>query len=98
MTLNKSSPAVPNHVKGWLLDSYPSDSGKIVVWVITEEAKESSSQITFNHAFMFLANKMLLNRLVSRLFNNQNIYQRIRLVEMIEPIFYFISSLLGFVA
>jgi hypothetical protein len=35
MTLSKTSLAAPNCVKGWILDVYPSDPGKMAVWVIT---------------------------------------------------------------
>jgi hypothetical protein len=56
MTSSKSS-TTANSFKEWLLDVYLSEIGKVAVWVISEEGKESSLQATSNRAFMFLANK-----------------------------------------
>ena len=73
MTLNKSSPAVPSHVKGWLLDVYPSDPGKVAVWVITEDGKRIKFTDSFQPCIYVSGKQDDLERLVSRLFNNQNI-------------------------
>jgi DNA polymerase I len=73
MTLNKSSPTVPSRVKGWLLDVYPSDSGKVAVWLITENGERIKFTDSFQPCIYVSGKQDDLERLVSRLFNNQKI-------------------------
>jgi DNA polymerase I len=73
MTLNKSSPTVPSRVKGWLLDVYPSDSGKVAVWLITEKGERIKFTDSFQPCIYVSGKQDDLERLVSRLFNNQKI-------------------------
>ena len=39
MVLNNIKIVVPDHVKGWLLDVYPSSPGKTAVWIISEKGE-----------------------------------------------------------
>ena len=73
MTLNKSSTAAPNCVKGWLLDVYPSDLGKVAVWVITEKGERLEFTDTFQPCIYISGKQDDLERLISRLYNNQKI-------------------------
>ena len=73
MTSSKSSTAAPNCVKGWLLDVYPSDPGKIAVWVISEKGKRIKFTDTFQPCIYVSGKQDDLERLISRLFSNQKI-------------------------
>ena len=73
MTLSKTSPAAPNCVKGWILDVYPSDIGKVAVWVISETGERIRFTDKFQPCIYVSAKQDELERLVSRLYNNQKI-------------------------
>src|SRR5208283_5806832 len=73
MTSSKSSMAIPNCVKGWLLDVYPSDPGKVAVWVISEKGERIKFTDTFQPCIYVSGKQDDLERLISRLFNNQKI-------------------------
>ncbi len=73
MTSNKSSTAAPNCVKGWLLDVYPSDPGKVAVWVISEKGERIKFTDTFQSCIYVSGKQDDLERLISRLFRNQKI-------------------------
>ena len=73
MPLNKSNPSVPSSVKGWILDVYPSDYGKVSVWVISESGERIKFTDRFQPCIYVSGKQDDLERLASRLFNNQNI-------------------------
>jgi DNA polymerase elongation subunit (family B) len=73
MTSSKSSTAAHSCVRGWLLDVYPSDLGKIAVWVITEKGERIRFTDTFQPCIYVSGKQDDLERLLSRLFSNQKI-------------------------
>ncbi len=73
MTSSKSSTAAPNRVKGWLLDVYPSDPGKVAIWVISEKGERIKFTDTFQPCIYVSGKQDDLERLISRLFSNQKI-------------------------
>jgi DNA polymerase elongation subunit (family B) len=73
MASNKSNAAIPDRVKGWLLDVYPSDPGKIAVWVITEKGQRLRYTDNFHPCIYVSAEQDELEPLISRLYNNQKI-------------------------
>jgi DNA polymerase elongation subunit (family B) len=68
MTLNTKA---PDHVKGWILDAYPADEGEIAVWVISETGDRLRLTDKFQSKIYVSAKQEELERLISRLFNNQ---------------------------
>lgn len=73
MASSKSSTAVPNCIKGWLFDVYPSDLGKVTVWVITEKGERIKFTDRFQPCIFVSGKQDDLERLISRLFSNQKI-------------------------
>ncbi|MGD0643742.1 MAG: DNA polymerase domain-containing protein [Candidatus Bathyarchaeia archaeon] len=73
MTLSKSSIAVPDCVRGWLLDVYPSDLGKVAVWVISEKGERIKFTDRFQPCIYVSGKQDDLERLISRLFSNKKI-------------------------
>jgi DNA polymerase elongation subunit (family B) len=65
--------AAPNHVKGWILDAYPAGEGEIAVWVISETGERIKLTDKFQPKIYVSATQDELERLVSRLYNNQAI-------------------------
>ncbi len=63
--------AVPNHVKGWILDAYPSDQGEIAVWIITEKGERIKLRDKFQPKIYVSAKQDEIERLASRLYNSQ---------------------------
>jgi DNA polymerase elongation subunit (family B) len=63
----------PSHVKGWILDAYPASEGEISVWIISETGKRISLTDRFQPKIYVSAQQDELERLVSRLCNNQTI-------------------------
>jgi DNA polymerase elongation subunit (family B) len=63
--------AAPNHVKGWILDAYPSDQGEIAVWIITENDERIKLKDKFQPKIYVSAEQDEIERLASRLYNNQ---------------------------
>jgi DNA polymerase elongation subunit (family B) len=80
MASSKSSTAAPNCVKGWLLDVYPSDLGKVAVWVISEKGERIKFTDRFQPCIYVSGKQDDLERLISRLFSNQKIAS-LRLVQ-----------------
>jgi hypothetical protein len=68
MTLNTKA---PNHVKGWILDAYPDKEGEIAVWLISETGERLRLTDKFQSRIYVSAKQDELERLISRLFNNQ---------------------------
>lgn len=63
--------AAPNQVKGWILDAYPSDQGEIAVWIITENDERIKLKDKFQPKIYVSAKQDEIERLASRLYNNQ---------------------------
>jgi DNA polymerase elongation subunit (family B) len=63
--------AAPNYVKGWILDAYPAGEGEIAVWVISETGERIKLTDRFQPRIYVSAKQDELERLVSRLCNNQ---------------------------
>ena len=72
MSSSKSS-TTANGVRGWLLDVYPSDHGKIAVWMITEKGERLRFTDTFQPCIYVSGKQDDLERLISRLYSNQKI-------------------------
>ena len=65
--------AAPDHVKGWILDAYPAGKGEIAVWVISETGHRIRITDKFRPKIYVSTTQKELERLVSRLYNNQTI-------------------------
>jgi DNA polymerase-2 len=65
--------ADPRVIRGWLLDVYPSDFGKVAVWVITEKGERIRLTDKFQTCIYVSGRKDELETLISRLYNNQKI-------------------------
>lgn len=63
----------PSSVKGWILDAYPTETGKVAVWVITESGKRIRFTDSFQPCIYVSAKQDDLERLLSQLYNNQKI-------------------------
>jgi len=59
-----------DHVRGWILDAYPSGPGKIAVWIITENGERIKLADNFQPKIYVSAKQDEIERLVSRLCNN----------------------------
>lgn len=66
-------PNNPTKVKGWLLDVYPSDFGKIAVWIISEKGERIKLTDKFQPCIYVSAKQEDLEPLISRLCSNQKI-------------------------
>lgn len=62
-----------SNVKGWLFDVYPTDFGKVAVWIIDEHGKRVRLTDKFQPSIYVSGSQDDLERLVSRLVNNQKI-------------------------
>lgn len=62
---------VPSQVKGWILDAYPDAEGEVAVWIICENGKRIKLTDTFQSTIYVSAAQDELERLISRLYNNQ---------------------------
>jgi DNA polymerase elongation subunit (family B) len=69
--MQSSRQAAPNHAKGWILDAYPSGQGEIAVWIISETGERVKLTDKFHPKIYVSATQDELERLVSRLYNNQ---------------------------
>ena len=63
----------PRQIRGWLLDVYPSDFGKVAVWVISENGERIKLTDNYQPCIYVSAKQDDLERLTSRLFNNEKI-------------------------
>jgi DNA polymerase elongation subunit (family B) len=63
----------PMVIRGWLLDVYPSDFGKVAVWVITEKGERIRLTDKFQPCIYVSGKKDELETLISRLYSNQKI-------------------------
>ena len=57
----------PMVIRGWLLDVYPSDFGKVAVWVITEKGERIRLTDKFQPCVYVSGKKDELETLISRL-------------------------------
>ena len=65
--------ADPRVIRGWLLDVYPSDFGKVAVWVVTEKGERIRLTDKFQPCIYVSGRPDELETLISRLYNNQKI-------------------------
>jgi len=63
--------ANPKHVKGWILDIYPSGRGEMTVWIIAENGERIRLTDKFQPKIYVSAKEEDLERLVSRLFRSR---------------------------
>src|SRR3989337_4360805 len=63
--------AVPNLVKGWILDAYPAGEGEIAVWIISETGERVKLTDQFQPKIYVSAKQDEIERLASRLDNSQ---------------------------
>jgi DNA polymerase-2 len=63
----------PRQIRGWLLDVYPSDFGKVAVWVISQNGERIKLTDTYQPCIYVSAKQDDLERLASSLFDNQKI-------------------------
>jgi len=70
MSLNRN-PAYPKHVKGWILDVYPSEFGKVTVWIIGEHGERIKLTDKFRPKIYVSGKQEDIERLASRFFSSQ---------------------------
>jgi DNA polymerase elongation subunit (family B) len=63
----QSSRSQPNHVKGWILDAYPSATGQFAVWIITETGERLRLTDSFKPKVYVSGKEDSLQRLASQL-------------------------------
>jgi DNA polymerase elongation subunit (family B) len=66
MQSSRSQPN-PNHVKGWILDAYPSATGQFAVWIITESGERLRLTDSFKPKVYVSGKEDSLQRLASQL-------------------------------
>jgi DNA polymerase elongation subunit (family B) len=85
--LNASSPQQPSSVRGWILDVYPTETGKVAVWVITEDDKRVRFTDRFEPCIYVSTQKQEdLERLFSGLCSNQKISSAQFVLKYAQPI------------
>ncbi len=60
-------------IRGWLLDVYPSDFGKVAVWVISERGERVRLTDKFQPCIYVSGRQDELGTLISRLYSNEEI-------------------------
>ena len=63
----------PRHVKGWILDVYPSALGEVTVWIITESEERIRLTDKFNPKVYVSGKQEDIERLASQFFTNKAI-------------------------
>ena len=66
-------PKNSKQIRGWLLDVYPSDFGKVTVWIISENGERIKLTDTFQPCIYVSGKQEDLEGLISKLCNNQKI-------------------------
>lgn len=66
-------PSEPRRIKGWIFDVYPSNVGKVAVWIISETGARVRLTDRFEPCIYVSGKQEDLERLISRLFANQKI-------------------------
>ena len=64
-----------DHVRGWILDVYPSEQGEITVWIITETGERIKLTDRFQPKIYVSGEQEEIERLISRLHDSQSIAQ-----------------------
>ncbi|MCW3999068.1 MAG: hypothetical protein NWE93_02380 [Candidatus Bathyarchaeota archaeon] len=73
MTSKPTGPAAPSKVKGWILDAYPTEAGRVAVWVISESGQRIRLTDRFQPCIYVSAKQEDLDGLLSKLCSNQKI-------------------------
>jgi DNA polymerase I len=60
--------------KGWILDAYPSSQGEIAVWIISETNRRIRLTDRFHPKIYVSSKQEEIETLISRLYNNQDIF------------------------
>ena len=71
-------PNEPQRIRGWIFDVYPSELGKVAVWVIAESGERGRLTDRFQPGIYVSAKQDDLERLTSQLFDNQKIYDAVK--------------------
>jgi DNA polymerase elongation subunit (family B) len=66
-------PSEPQRIRGWLLDVYPSDFGKVAVWVISENGERVKLTDNFQPSIYVSAKQEDLEPLICQLANNHKV-------------------------
>jgi len=70
---SESNNANPNHVKGWIFDLYPSASGQMSIWIITENGERIRLVDEFKPKIYISGREADLERLLTRFFASKSI-------------------------
>jgi DNA polymerase elongation subunit (family B) len=68
---SNSNPAGPKHVKGWILDAYPSAFGEVTVWIIGENGERIRLTDKFQPKIYVSGKEEDTERLASRFFSSK---------------------------
>jgi len=71
--MQSDNPAGPKHIRGWILDAYPSALGEVAVWIIGEDDKRVRLTDKFEPKVYVSGKEEDIERLASRLFSSKNI-------------------------
>ena len=71
--MQSDNPVGPNHVRGWILDAYPSALGEVAVWIIGENGERVRLTDRFEPKIYVSGKEEDIERLASRLFSSKNI-------------------------
>jgi len=69
--MQSDNPAGPNHVRGWILDVYPSALGEVAVWIIGENGERVRLTDKFEPKVYVSGKEEDIERLASRLFSSK---------------------------
>lgn len=67
---SNSNPADPKHVRGWILDAYPSAFGEVTVWIIGENGERVRLTDGFQPKIYISGKEEDLERLASKFFSS----------------------------
>jgi len=71
--MQPDNPANPKHVRGWILDVYPSALGEVAVWIIGENGERIRLTDKFEPKIYISGKEEDIERLASRLYSNKTI-------------------------
>jgi len=71
-------PNEPQRIRDWIFNVYPSELGKVAVWVIAESGERGRLRDRFQPGIYVSAKQDDLERLTSQLFDNQKIYDAVK--------------------
>ena len=69
--MQSANPADPNHVRGWILDVYPSALGEVAVWIIGKNGERVRLTDKFEPKVYVSGKEEDIERLASRLFSSK---------------------------